>query len=50
MLLCNRGWLKYEFWDIFDKDVTLDMLNISDITNYSVVVYQFDKNGKILKF
>ena len=50
MLLVNRGWLKYEYWDIFDKDVTLEHINISDISSYGLILYVYEKNAKIIRW
>ena len=49
MLIVNRNWLKYEHWDIFDKDVLLEHINISDISSYGTIIYVFNKNAKIIR-
>lgn len=49
MLLVNRGWLKYEYWDIYDENVMLEHINISDISGYSVIIYVYNKNAKIIR-
>ena len=45
MLLVNRGWLKHEYWDIFDENVMLEHINISP---YTTVLYVFGRNAKII--
>ena len=48
MLLVNRGWLKYEYWDIYDENVMLEHIKIQDITPYTIILYVFGRNAKIL--
>ena len=50
MLLVNRGWLKYEFWDICDENVLLEHINIKDISSYETILYVFNKNAKIIRW
>jgi len=50
MLLVNRGWLKYEYWDIYDENVMLEHINISDISSYEIILYMFNKNAKIIRW
>ena len=49
-LIVNRNWLKHEFWDIFDEQVILEHINISDISVYDIILYEFNRNVKILKW
>ena len=46
-LVINRAWLKHSSWDLFDWQVGLEDVNISD-TDYDIIAYQFDNNIKIL--
>ena len=38
MLIVNRNWLKYEHWDIFDKDVLLEHINLLDYILYIAII------------
>ena len=50
ILIVNRGWLKYSAWDIYDEDICLEHINISDIGGYSIILYVFNNNAKLLLF
>jgi hypothetical protein len=48
-MVVNRGWLKHSAWDIFDEDICLEHVNISDIPAHGYIIYMFDNNAKILR-
>ena len=48
ILYTNRGWLRPAAWELYDKDVCLEHVNISCMSGYDMVVYIFNKNAKIL--
>jgi len=52
MIIVNSRWLKPNYWEVFPKDVTLDMLNLKSEL-YNIILYNLEngkKSFKILKF
>ena len=50
ILIVNRNYLKYIYWEVYDKDVILEHINITDISSYGIILYMFGRCVKLLKF
>lgn len=46
MLIINRGWLRYMYWELNDEEVQLEHFSISNPEQYQTIGYIFKHNGK----